>query len=217
MIVYGTPPAGATQVCTTILNAVEVDKVDKTFLAGVTLDANRVLGQTALPCFTAGKWRGYITRHDSLTLTWQKFIHGQYGSTLEHPLVSIPWVGLSKSAQNHNYQIYTTYLGVYIRMARNDFLAFADAATGDFLSMQKIQTSAVNTFGGYSDTQYHKLYNNMLMLQTLVHNGALTDYRIFTAFEDQSTFAGNIFTLQSRSTTQLIQVNDNVTKYRYGV
>lgn len=210
MIIWGQPPAGAPQQCSSFGNAIELDKVDKTFISGITLDANLVLGQTTLPCFATGKWRGYIARYDSLVLTWQKFIHGLFGTAIEHPLVSIPWLGLSKSALNHDYTIYTTYLGVYIRMASTDFLAFADVATGNFVNMQKIDTSAVNTFAGYIDSQFHKLYNSMFMLQTLVHNGVLTDYRIFVAFEDASTFAGNLFTLQSRSTTQMTKVNDIV-------
>ena len=95
---------------------------------------------------------------------WEKFVHGLYNTAIENPLRDIPWVGLSRSAEDHSDEVYTDYMGIYIRLEFQDYLVFIDNANGDFLNMQLVTPNPVSTFGGYPFGSFHVPWFDVIIL-----------------------------------------------------
>lgn len=213
--VNGPPPAGASESCDVKLQSIDTDYSRIIVSGGQTSDANRVLGKTDLKCFA--DFRGFVNKYTNGAKDWEKYIHGNPGSTDKNVVTGVMWIGLSKDARSNNQGVYTDMMGAYIRTTYTDLVVFINLADGSFTNVQHILLSDVGTFSGYDLAVYSPSWQDIFKFQLLSHGGSISDYRVFYAFIDKSTIDGKKWTLHSRSTTELQSSIDSSTgKFIYG-
>lgn len=155
-------------------------------------------------------YNGFVLRYTGGTIAWSKYVHGDNDGDGDI-VKKIPWIGLSRKAASHTYSMYLEYVAFYLQRKDSNFLIICDGSNGDFKHLQKIE------LGSLTDSMlvsYHSF-----IFQGLQHSSktVLTDYRVFIAYSDTTTYAAKKFQLQSRSITTLLKQTDTASSlYPYG-